>query len=102
MEVVNTASQPFSDAELGLDSVVGLHSEPGNPLLARLVLVARKASGNTICSPVFSATAFRADVVNSQVGERLVYNWSAPTVSTAVVPSFFYGSTPLVPSFSSS
>ena len=102
MEVVNTASQPFPDTELGLDSVMGLYPEPRDPLLAGLVLVTRKASGNTICSPVFSATAFRADVVDSQVGERLIYDWSAPTVSTAVVPGFFYGSTPLVPSFSSS
>ena len=44
------------DAPLGGNAVEGLHTVPGGPLLAGLVLIALSASRNAVAGLVFSAT----------------------------------------------
>ena len=84
------------DTPFGGNTVKGLHTVPGSPLLAGLVLVALTASRDTVAGLVFAATGLGADVVDSKTS---VVNRRLTTVSATVVPRVFDTLAPLAASF---
>lgn len=97
-EFTKAARKPLPDTPLRFNCVKWLHSEPGDPFLARFCLVAVAASRDAVTGAVFAACALRSYVVNR---EAVVVDRRASTVGAAVIPGVFDALPPLLAGFSS-
>jgi hypothetical protein len=90
-ELNETAFEPFLDANLCLEGIEALHTEPSDPFFGSFPCITAPTGGDTVRGAVFATTSFRLDVVNCQ---GFVVDRRVTAIGTAVIPRFFNSSPP--------